>query len=156
MSDCFQFSLKGATINKTSRHSLLGALDTACISLMDWLSYSDSAVLLSLNRHFPAPDCALQAAVLLPYHFPAIFGFHQYTNNHQNWIIKTLQLFNPGGKAYTPCNASSGMLLENARMSLQACDVLIRQFVFLLPLQQLAHKIYNWHKQHITLKFRCH
>lgn len=73
MSDCFQFSLKGTTINKTSRHSLLGALDTACISLMDWLSYSDSAVLLSLNRHFPAPDCALQAAVFPPLSFPCYF-----------------------------------------------------------------------------------
>lgn len=51
----------------------------------------------------------------LPYHFPAIFGFNQYTNNHQNRIIKTLQLFNPAGKAYTPCNAilTAHLLIRN-------------------------------------------
>lgn len=74
MSDNFQFPLKGTTIYKTSRHSLLGALDTASISLMDWLSYSDSAVLLSLYRRLCAPDCALQAVVFLPYRYTAVSG----------------------------------------------------------------------------------
>lgn len=74
VSDNFQFSLKGTTIYKTSRHSLLGTLDTASISLMDWLSYSDSAVLLSLYRRLCAPDCALQAVVFLPYHYTAVSG----------------------------------------------------------------------------------
>ena len=76
--------LKGATIYKTSRHSLLGALDTASISLMDWLSYSDSAVLLSLYRRVCAPDCALQAVVFLPYRCAAVSSLLIQTNTQHN------------------------------------------------------------------------
>lgn len=70
MSNNFQFPLKGTTIYKTSRHSLLGALDTASISLMDWLSYSDRAVLRSLYRRLCAPDCATLFSLIATLLFP--------------------------------------------------------------------------------------
>lgn len=75
MSDNFQFPLKGTSIYKTYRHFLFGTLDTASISLMDLLSYSDSAVLLSLYRRLCAPDCVLQSVVFLPYLIPAVSVF---------------------------------------------------------------------------------
>lgn len=41
---------------------------------MDCLSYSDTAVLLSLHRRISAPDCALRAVVFLPYRNAAHSG----------------------------------------------------------------------------------
>lgn len=124
VSDNFQFPLKGTTINKTSRHSLLGALDTASISLMDWLSYSDSAVLRSLYRRLCAPDCASRAAVFLPYRYTAVSGLLEYINKQHNWIITTLGLFHSGDVAHTPCNVIiiAHYLIRNVNY-LYVCDV---------------------------------
>lgn len=89
VSDNFQLPLKDATIYKTSRHFLCGALDTASISLMDWLSYSDSAVLLSLYRHLCVSDCALQAVVFFPLSLHCCFCISIHINKQPPWIFMT-------------------------------------------------------------------
>lgn len=66
VSDNFQSPSKCTTIYKICRRSLLRApLDTVSICLMDWLSYSHSAVLLSRYGRLSTPDCFLHFFSLL-------------------------------------------------------------------------------------------
>lgn len=64
--DNFQSPSKCTTIYKICRRSLLRApLDTVSICLMDWLSYSHSAVLLPRYTRLSTPDCFLRFFSLL-------------------------------------------------------------------------------------------
>lgn len=67
MSDNFQFLLKNAGLFIKVLAALLGAGDGASISLMDRLSYSDSAVLLLVYRRLRTPDARVRAIVFLSY-----------------------------------------------------------------------------------------
>lgn len=66
---------------------------------MDWLSYSDSAVLLLVYRRLCAPDCV----VFLPYRYDAVSVPLVNTNTPQNWIIMTFGGLNSRDVAHMPC-----------------------------------------------------